>query len=221
MSGRRDSAPTFLLPRACGPHRAAAGVSALFVDWSGARERRYHPRMVTARRTLVSEEEFLALPETMDKVELIDGEVFVAPSPSFRHQWIVQELLFALVAWAKRTGGFTVGHAPLDIRFAEGRILQPDLFVIAGEVPLATQGPLGAIPFLCVEVLSSDRRHDRVTKRFVYAAAGVAEFWVVEQTGLVERWTGDQLESAEEVTSVLTSTRLPGFSLDVAALTRS
>jgi Uma2 family endonuclease len=175
--------------------------------------------MEVARRTLVSEEEFLALPETLDKVELIDGEVFVAPSPTYGHQWIAGKLFVALSVWADaRTEPVTVGHAPSDIRFAPGRILQPDIYVAHGHVPLDTMGPLDVIPFLCVEVLSRDRRHDRVTKRFVYGAAGVLEYWVVEQTGLVERWTGADLDVAEEVTGVLTSKHLPGFSLDLATL---
>lgn len=179
----------------------------------------YALRMELSRRTLVTEEEFLALPESLDKVELIDGEVYVAPSPSYRHQWIQGELLFALQRWAReQEKPYTIGHAPSDIRFAKNRILQPDIYVIRGKVPLDVESPLDLIPFLCVEVLSKDRRHDRVTKRFVYAAAGVEEYWVVEQMGLVERWTGDELDVAEEITGTLTSPRLPGFSFDVARL---
>ena len=175
--------------------------------------------MVIARRTLVTEEEFLALPETLDKVELIDGEVFEAPSPTFGHQWLARKILVALSVWADARGElFSVGHAPSDIRFAKGRILQPDIYVAHGRISRETVGPVDVIPFLCVEVLSRDRLHDRVTKRFVYAAAGVAESWVVEQTGLVERWTGDDLDVAEEVTGVLTSKHLPDFSLDLATL---
>lgn len=175
--------------------------------------------MQTARRSLTTEQEFLALPETTEKVELIDGEVFVAPSPSFGHQRLVQKLLVALSTWAERQGdAFTVGHAPSDVRFGANRILQADLFVVHGRIPSDLEGPIDVLPFLCVEVLSKDRRHDRVTKRFVYAAAGVAEYWVVEPTGLVERWTGDALDVADEVTGVLTTPRLPGFAIDLATL---
>ena len=175
--------------------------------------------MQLARSPLVSEEDFLSLPESLDKIELIDGEVFVAPSLTYEHQWLVQEVQVALYIWAKaHTEQVTVGHAPSDIRFAPGRILQPDLYVASGKVSRDAAGPLDVIPFLCVEVLSKNRQHDRVTKRFVYAAAGVQEYWVVEQTGLIERWTGSELNVAEEITGVLTSPLLPGFSLDVATL---
>lgn len=41
--------------------------------------------MSLARPALVTEREFLALPETMDRVELLDGEVIVAPSLNAWH----------------------------------------------------------------------------------------------------------------------------------------
>jgi len=47
----------------------------------------------------VSEAEFLALPESMDKVELVDGEVVVAPAPSVKHQEILGRILFAFRLW--------------------------------------------------------------------------------------------------------------------------
>jgi Uma2 family endonuclease len=170
-------------------------------------------------RHLVSEEEFLALPESMTKVELLDGEVVVAPSPFFRHQEILARLFVALRSWAGRQPRrITVGQTPMDIRFGEGRILQPDAFVILEAVPLDHQGPLARVPELCVEVLSVNRVYDRVTKRSVYAEAGVEEYWVVEAARYVERWTGPRLADREEVRDRLTSPLLPGFELDVGAL---
>lgn len=175
--------------------------------------------MQALRPTLVTEEAFLALPPTMDKVELLDGEVMVAPAPSFRHQAVLKNLVFALEAWARGAPApATVGMRPVDIRFGPSRILQPDAFVILDRVPLDVQGPLTRVPELCVEVLSTDRIVDRVTKRLVYAAAGVREYWVVEQTGVVERWSGEGLDRAEEIGGTLTSELLPGFVLDVGNL---
>jgi Uma2 family endonuclease len=77
------------------------------------------------KRKLVSEEEFLSLPESMDKVELLDGEVIVPPAPSFRHQEILGRLCAALRVWAQTYAApITVGQSPLDVRFAANRILQ-------------------------------------------------------------------------------------------------
>jgi Uma2 family endonuclease len=95
---------------------------------------------------------------------------------------------------------------------------KPDAVVVFARIPRDHEGPLDRVPELCVEVLSTDRTHDRVTKRLLYAASGVREYWVVEPSGLIERWSGPGLAQAEEVREILTTPLLPGFSLDLAAL---
>jgi len=80
------------------------------------------------------------------------------------------------------------------------------------------QSVIDQIPVLCVEVISSNRTLDRVTKRYVYAESGVAEYWVVEQHGPVERYHGPGLSLREESSSELISPLLAGFRLDLAAL---
>lgn len=175
--------------------------------------------MAHAARALVTEAEFLALPESMDKVELIDGEINVSPSPAYRHQEVLRRLLLALGNWAAgRSGPITIGQSPLDVRIAANRILQPDAFVLFAHVPSDHRGPIDAVPELCVEVLSTDRIHDRVTKRLLYAAAGVREYWVVELSGVIERWTGPGLTLAEEIRDRVRSPLLPDFELDLAKL---
>lgn len=171
------------------------------------------------QRALVSEQEFLALPESNSFIELLDGEVIVSPSPSFRHQQIVQRLFLALNDWNKtQAAPLTIGLGPQDIRFAKGRILQPDLFIFSSEPDAEALGPIPQIPILCVEVVSSNRMLDRVTKRYVYAESGVAEYWVVEQHGPIERYSSSNLNAREELITELTSSLLPGFRLDLAAL---
>lgn len=130
-------------------------------------------------RSLVSEEEYLRLPESVDRIELVDGEVIVSPSPSYWHQEMLGQMVMALRAWAARQlGPVVIGQSPLDVRFGPGRILQPDAFVILDHaIARDDEGPIDRVPDLCVEVLSTDRAYDRVTKRFLYAAAGVREYW--------------------------------------------
>ncbi len=165
----------------------------------------------------MSEAQFLALPESRDKVELLDGEVVVSPSPSFWHQETLRRVLTALSIWAEgRT--VTIGQSPLDVRFGEGRILQPDAFVVLEAIPRSHEGPINAVPSLCVEVISTNRAYDRVTKRYIYADAGVAEYWVVEPEGYVERWHGPELRLREEVRGQLTTPLLGGFELQLARL---
>ena len=169
--------------------------------------------------TLVTEAEFLALPVSTQRTELLDGEVIVTPSASTRHQVTCQRLTTAFVLWAGgQSAACFVGQSPLDVRFGPSRILQPDVFVILASVDPDQEGPLRRVPELCVEVVSENRVYDRITKRLIYAAAGVQEYWTVEPYGLVERWTGDGLAVMEEIRDRLTTPLLPGFVLDVGAL---
>jgi Uma2 family endonuclease len=176
-------------------------------------------RSMLAERKLVSEAEFLGLPESMNKVELLDGEVIVSPAPSYWHQELLGRVVYALRSWAKEQATpVTVLQSPVDIRFGPNRILQPDAAVVLGAVARDHRGPIDRVPDVCVEVLSADRVYDRVTKRLIYADAGVREYWVVEPAGLIERWTGPGLAQVEEVRGALSTPLSPRLSLDVVAL---
>lgn len=177
--------------------------------------------MQVVRRTLVSEAEFLALPESTQKLELLDGEVVVSPSPTFWHQEILGRLLFSLRQWAAGLSApVTIGQSPLDVRFQANRILQPDAFILLAAVAPDHQGPIERVPEICIEVLSADRVYDRVTKRFIYAQAGVHEYWAVDPAGLVERFFGDDLTWVEEIRDRLASPLLAGYELSLADLFR-
>jgi Uma2 family endonuclease len=166
-----------------------------------------------------SEEEFLSLPESNQKTEFVDGEVIVAPSPSFWHQEVLSRIVGALRDWARsQAAPVTVAQAPLDVRFGPGRILQPDAMVFLTKLPRALAGPVDRVPEVCIEVLSSDRVYDRITKRLIYAAANVQEYWVADPNAFIERWSGAGLFREELLRDRLTSERLPGFELDLVRL---
>lgn len=171
---------------------------------------------MSALPALITEAEFLALPESMDRVELLDGEVIVAPSPSNSHQGAVTNLAVDLGVWA-RARGATVRVSPLDVRFGPGRILQPDVMLFLGGLAPDAPVPLTTIPDLCVEVLSERRAYDRIVKREVYAEAGVREYWVVDPARrCVEVYRGHGLVAVTDDT--LESELLPGFTATVASL---
>lgn len=175
--------------------------------------------MTASARVLVSESDFLALPESTRPAELVDGEVIMAPSPSFWHQELLGRLVMALRSWAASSPGpATVAQAPLDVRFAAGRILQPDAMVFLTKLDREAAPPITRIPELCIEVLSSNRTYDRITKRFLYAEAGVQEYWLIDPAGFIERRSGPALARSEELTELLHSPLLPGFSLDLTRL---
>jgi Uma2 family endonuclease len=185
---------------------------------SSVRTEWYPDIMAVAVKSRVSEVEFLSLPESLERVELIDGEVIVAPSPTFWHQEILRRLVLALGRWAEGRTDVTIAQAPLDVRFGPNRILQPDAMVFAGRLDRGQAGPIDRVPEICIEILSSNRAYDRVTKRLVYAAAGVREYWLVDPAGFIERWSGPDLGRAETISDHLESSLLPGFELNVTRL---
>ena len=170
--------------------------------------------------TFVTEEEFLQLPPSMDKVELIDGEVIMAPAATVGHQSVLGQLSYHLVRWSHtQPGPVFIGLSPLDVRFGQSRILQPDAFVYFGPIAPDHRGPLDIVPAVCIEVVSSDRVYDRITKRMIYAAAGVPEYWtILPAERVIERWTGAGLGELEVISEVLETPRLPGLALRPADL---
>jgi Uma2 family endonuclease len=150
-------------------------------------------------------------------LELTEGQLESRPRPT--PMFLALELIVRALA---PPAGLSRRTLPPDLAAVWSRRPcfrpRPMSAVVFARIPRDHEGPLDRVPELCVEVLSTDRTHDRVTKRLLYAASDVREYWVVEPSGLIERWSGPGLAQAEEVREILTTPLLPGFSLDLAAL---
>lgn len=133
------------------------------------------------------------LPDDGQRYEIIDGVLFVTPSPSDLHQYIVGELHARLLQYFRRSG---IGHpvvSPSDVRREDRNRnrVQPDVFVVR-----VREGKRPAFPFdltdllLAVEVESArNPRYDYQTKRVLYLAAGVPAYWIVSPTARTfARW---------------------------------
>ncbi|MEO6879178.1 MAG: Uma2 family endonuclease [Gemmatimonadaceae bacterium] len=127
-------------------------------------------------------EDLQDFPDDGNRYEVIDGELFVTPAPNFTHQEAAMVLYRFLAEYLERE---PIGHAvvaPADVVFSPKRSVQPDVFVVplvAGRRPrhFSEVGRL----LLAVEVLSpSTARADRVTKRALFRAEGVDEYWIVD-----------------------------------------
>ena len=135
-----------------------------------------------------------ALPDDRNRYEIIDGELFVTPAPSWTHQGAVLQLALRIAPYLKAEG---LGHqviAPADVEVAPDTMVEPDLFVVppvAGRLPRSWT-EAGRL-LLVVEVLSpTTARVDRVRKRALYARMGVPEYWIVDvDARVVERWRPD------------------------------
>jgi Uma2 family endonuclease len=131
-------------------------------------------------------EDLFLLPDDGRRYEIIEGELYEMPAPNLVHATVVMNLVALLLPIVSSLDGrlFT---APLDVFFQGADPVQPDIVVIlpgwSGNLPL--RGPEGA-PDLLIEVLSpANRGHDLLTKRALYARAGVREYWIVDPASRV------------------------------------
>jgi Uma2 family endonuclease len=127
--------------------------------------------------------EFARLPTSgSTRYEIIDGELVVTPSPTPQHQRIVGRLFRFLCDFAESYELGEVFISPLDVLFAEGDYLEPDiLFVRSGRDEVLTDRGIEGPPDLVIEVLSpSTEARDRGIKLERYRLYGVPEYWVVD-----------------------------------------
>lgn len=123
--------------------------------------------------------DYAALPDDGRRWELIDGELFLSPSPKTRHQDVLLRLARHFANHVAEHGGGRVFIAPYDAVLADDAVLQPDLlFVSDADSHRITEANLQGPPTLAAEVVS-DPRHDLVRKRELYARFGVREYWAV------------------------------------------
>ncbi len=131
------------------------------------------------------------MPDDGRRYEIVDGELFVTPAPSGRHQDAVLELAALLRPYA-RSCGLNVRIAPTDVQFSTSTLVQPDLIVLPA-MPDGRRAPeftdVGRL-VLAVEVLSPGTAwQDRGKKRALYQREEVPEYWIVDvDARLVERW---------------------------------
>jgi Uma2 family endonuclease len=128
-----------------------------------------------------SEGEYLSL-ETNRFVELSEGCLEFLPMPSPVHQLIVAFLYETLWAFVKSNNLGMVFFAPLPVHLGPGKYREPDIvFLRTGRLKDLRKQPEGAD--LVMEVVSEgeeNRLRDLNIKRREYAAAGIAEYWIVD-----------------------------------------
>lgn len=142
------------------------------------------------------------LPDDGTRYEIIDGELYEMPSPTWAHASVIAGLITLLIPVLQRLGA-QWRTAPLDVFFSGADPVQPDLIVLlpgsrARGVRRGVEGP----PDLLVEVLSpSSRAHDQVRKRALYASGGVREYWIIDPDTSAIEIIGADGETVQRVTA--------------------
>lgn len=130
-----------------------------------------------------SYDEFARLPShDGNRYEIIAGELHVTPAPRTPHQGVLTRLVSLLHGFVEAHDLGWVLPGPVDVLFAEGDYLEPDLVFVRRERRgiISERGIEGA-PDLVVEILSpSTEARDRGIKRDRYLHYGVPEYWIVD-----------------------------------------
>ena len=126
--------------------------------------------------------DYAALPNEGKRYEIVNGVLYMSPSPGWAHQEIVFEIASYLRNYLHKSGSGGVFIAPLDVELAPKDVFQPDVVVLlkANRDKLKDGHIVGA-PDLVVEVVSpGSETHDRYRKLAAYARARIPEYWIVD-----------------------------------------
>jgi Uma2 family endonuclease len=125
-------------------------------------------------------EDYRGFPDDGLRYEILDGEIYMTPAPSPRHQYASKRLQRILEAHFESAGhDCLVFDAPIDVILGREDVVQPDLVVTPRSQisAIGIQGP----PLLLVEILSPSRpEYDRLTKARRYAAHQVPHYWILD-----------------------------------------
>jgi Uma2 family endonuclease len=115
------------------------------------------------------------------RLELVNGEVAVSPSPIPDHSF-VEKMLTIILGNHILTHDLGRLYGDVDTIFGPHDVRRPDLIYFSkSRLHLVGPKAMEGAPDLCVEILSpSSETIDKVDKFEQYQAAGVANYWIVD-----------------------------------------
>ncbi|MBX2957740.1 MAG: Uma2 family endonuclease [Cyclobacteriaceae bacterium] len=114
--------------------------------------------------------------------ELINGILYMSPSPVEKHQRIITRLISQIYAFIEKHDLGEVFTAPFDVYLDDdANAVQPDILFIAKENLSIIQGHVHGVPDLIIEILSEGNpTHDTKRKKDLYEKFGVKEYWIID-----------------------------------------
>jgi len=132
--------------------------------------------------TKYSYREYQLFPDNGMRHEIVDGDHYMSPAPSTKHQTVSRRIQFQLYTQIELKGLGQVFNAPTDVELAPHDIAQPDILVVLQRnARMVSTKRIRGVPDLIIEILSdSNPDHDRVLKLEMYQRVGVPEYWIVD-----------------------------------------
>jgi hypothetical protein len=126
----------------------------------------------------LSEQAYLELGETTERIELFDGSLYLTARGRPRHQFIVGRLKEALRPAAQAKGFHLLGA--VNLRLGEQRIVNPDV-IIARRVDFDDRVVDARAVVLVAEVAPASDEVSRLLKQHFYTAAGIGWYLRIEE----------------------------------------
>ncbi len=125
-------------------------------------------------------ERYLELPEGYP-AELIEGEISMTPSPSYKHQMIAIDISSKMKLFADGKNAGIVLYE-FDVHLDDENVVRPDIIFVRKErSSVIKENWVDGVPDLVVEVLSpSTATIDLIIKRDLYESRGVKEYWIID-----------------------------------------
>ena len=140
--------------------------------------------MVQAPAKPITQDAFLAQPETKPATECIDGQIIQKPIPQGKHSTIQRDLTLAIEMVLKPQAA---GRAFPELRCTFGnRSIVPDVAVFKqGNIPREPDGTIAnqflMPPDWVIEILSPDQSQTKVTKKLLHCLAhGSKMGWLID-----------------------------------------
>jgi len=115
------------------------------------------------------------------KVEILNNKLLIMPSPSAIHQIISNDISSEMTYFVKKNKLGRIICAPMDTKFDEDNLEQPDtMFIAITRYDIITENYIDGAPDIVVEIISpANKKQEREEKHTLYERTGVKEYWTV------------------------------------------
>ena len=173
-------------------------------------------------KTKFSLQEFLAMPDSGDRTELINGEIVAKMSPKYKHASVQGRLYRFLDDWCVREqcGRVCPEWAVVLKRKGVDWVPVPDLTYVSYERLSADWEedlPSPVLPELVIEIISPGQSFGEMTSKATdYLIAGVDRVWIVDnQAQSVTVFGGSDFPQTFWINDTISDVLLPGLVIAV------
>ncbi|PZD74819.1 hypothetical protein C1752_01097 [Acaryochloris thomasi RCC1774] len=165
-------------------------------------------------------QDFLAMPESNDRYELIEGEIIPKVSPKRFHAGVQKSLIKLVDDWASERGHFYPEWAVVLKRRDRDWVPVPDLTYVSFERLAADwleDAPCPVPADWVIEIISPDQTFGGMAaKASDYLTAGILRVWVLDsQAQTITVFAPDSAPLTYQGDNMIADSLLPGLELQV------